>query len=95
MRADDLILVSVDDHLVEPPTMFEGRLPSFANTRSMRVAGGLGTVARIGCSLDCRCLHAYHSQDPDREDQDRHQGFQQNRTSLGVAHRRGFALDGV
>ena len=27
--------------------MFDGRLPSFANTRSMRVAGGLGTVARV------------------------------------------------
>src|SRR5215813_11415348 len=31
------------------PRMFEGRLPSFANTRSMRVAGGLGTVARVVC----------------------------------------------
>ena len=29
------------------PRMFEGRLPSFANTRSMRVAGGLGTVPRV------------------------------------------------
>lgn len=29
------------------PRMFEGRLPAFANTRSMRVAGGLGTIARI------------------------------------------------
>ena len=29
------------------PRMFEGRLPSFANTRSLRVAGGLGTIARI------------------------------------------------
>ncbi len=29
------------------PRMFEGRLPSFANTRSMRVAGGLGTVALV------------------------------------------------
>jgi N-formylglutamate amidohydrolase len=27
--------------------MFEGRLPSFANTRSVRVAGGLGTIARV------------------------------------------------
>jgi N-formylglutamate amidohydrolase len=27
--------------------MFDGRLPSFANTRSMRVAGGLGTIPRI------------------------------------------------
>jgi N-formylglutamate amidohydrolase len=26
------------------PRMFAGRLPSFANTRSMRVAGGLGTI---------------------------------------------------
>src|SRR3954451_16332034 len=31
------------------PRMFDGRLPSFANTRSMRVAGGLGTVARVVC----------------------------------------------
>ena len=29
------------------PRMFEGKLPSYANTRSMRVAGGLGTIARI------------------------------------------------
>src|SRR6195256_2647063 len=29
------------------PRMFDGRLPAFANTRSMRVAGGLGTVARV------------------------------------------------
>lgn len=29
------------------PRMFEGRLPSFANTRSIRVSGGLGTIARV------------------------------------------------
>ncbi len=28
MDANDLILVSVDDHLVEPPSMFQGRLPA-------------------------------------------------------------------
>src|SRR3954453_3877232 len=28
MEMDDLILVSVDDHVVEPPDMWEGRLPS-------------------------------------------------------------------
>jgi N-formylglutamate amidohydrolase len=27
--------------------MFDGRLPPFSNTRSMRVAGGLGTIPRI------------------------------------------------
>jgi len=29
------------------PRMFDGRLPTFANTRSTRVAGGLGTIARV------------------------------------------------
>jgi N-formylglutamate amidohydrolase len=29
------------------PIMFEGRLPTFANTRSLRVAGGLGTIPRV------------------------------------------------
>ena len=29
------------------PRMFDARLPPFANTRSMRVAGGLGTIPRI------------------------------------------------
>ena len=28
MNADDLILISVDDHLVEPPNLFEGRVPA-------------------------------------------------------------------
>src|SRR5437763_7187488 len=27
MRTDDLIMVSVDDHVIEPPHMFEGRVP--------------------------------------------------------------------
>jgi N-formylglutamate amidohydrolase len=29
------------------PRMFEGRLPPYVNTRSMRVAGGLGTIPRV------------------------------------------------
>jgi N-formylglutamate amidohydrolase len=29
------------------PKMFDGRLPPFANTRSLRVAGGLGTIPKI------------------------------------------------
>lgn len=29
------------------PALFDGPLPDFANTRSVRVAGGLGTIARI------------------------------------------------
>ena len=29
------------------PRMFDGRLPAFVNSRSLRVAGGLGTIARV------------------------------------------------
>ncbi len=28
MDNDDMVLVSVDDHVVEPPHLFEGRLPA-------------------------------------------------------------------
>src|SRR6188768_462119 len=28
VRPDDMIMVSVDDHLVEPPTMFDAHIPS-------------------------------------------------------------------
>jgi len=34
---DDLIIVSVDDHLVEPPHMFDGRLPARFADRAPRV----------------------------------------------------------
>lgn len=37
MNVDDLILVSVDDHVVEPPDMFEGRLPRKFADRAPRV----------------------------------------------------------
>jgi predicted TIM-barrel fold metal-dependent hydrolase len=37
MNVDDLIFVSVDDHLVEPPSMFEGRLPARFQDRAPAV----------------------------------------------------------
>ncbi len=37
MRADDMIMVSVDDHLVEPPDMFEGRLPAAMAERAPHI----------------------------------------------------------
>ncbi|HWW54602.1 MAG TPA: amidohydrolase family protein [Acidimicrobiales bacterium] len=37
MRAEDLILVSVDDHVVEPPDLFEGRLEAKYADRAPRV----------------------------------------------------------
>ena len=37
VNPDDLIIISVDDHVVEPPDMFEGRLPSKYADRAPRV----------------------------------------------------------
>ena len=37
MQMEDLILVSVDDHVIEPPDMFEGRLPARYADQAPRV----------------------------------------------------------
>ena len=37
MNIDDLILVSVDDHVVEPPEMFEGHIPEKCKDRAPKV----------------------------------------------------------
>ena len=37
MQVEDMIFISVDDHLVEPPHMFEGRLPAQLADRAPRV----------------------------------------------------------
>jgi hypothetical protein len=37
MQAEDLILVSVDDHVVEPPDMFDGRIPAKWKDRAPQV----------------------------------------------------------
>ena len=37
MNAEDLIMISVDDHVVEPSGLFEGRLPAKYRDRAPRV----------------------------------------------------------
>ena len=37
MNIDDLILVSVDDHVVEPRHLFEGRMPAKYQDRAPRI----------------------------------------------------------
>jgi predicted TIM-barrel fold metal-dependent hydrolase len=37
MQPDELIMISVDDHVVEPPTMFDGRLPAKFQTQAPHV----------------------------------------------------------
>ena len=38
MDLDDLILVSVDDHVVEPPTLFDAHIPAKYQDRAPKVA---------------------------------------------------------
>lgn len=45
------------------PLMFDGDLPPFANTKTARVAGGLGTIARIVSETD----EIYHGKIPVEE----------------------------
>lgn len=46
MDVDDMILVSVDDHVIEPAHMFEGRVPKKYEDRAPRfVRRGDGTMA--------------------------------------------------
>jgi predicted TIM-barrel fold metal-dependent hydrolase len=48
MLADDLILVSVDDHVIEPPGVFDGRLPGrYADAAPRFVRRADGTMAWV------------------------------------------------
>ncbi|HVU71863.1 MAG TPA: amidohydrolase family protein [Mycobacteriales bacterium] len=40
MDANDLILISVDDHVIEPPTMFDAHIPAKYKDRAPRVVRG-------------------------------------------------------
>ena len=56
MKTDDMILVSVDDHVVEPAHMFDGRVERrFAEAAPRFVRRDDGTND-VGVSHDCRLL---------------------------------------
>jgi predicted TIM-barrel fold metal-dependent hydrolase len=65
---DDLILVSVDDHLVEPPNVFEGRLPAkYVDLAPQFVTRADGTSAWLyeGAELGNIALNAVAGRPPD------------------------------
>ena len=49
MKVDDLILVSIDDHVIEPPDMFEGHVPAKLATGRPR-SWPTTTASSSGCS---------------------------------------------
>ena len=48
-------MISVDDHIVEPPHTFEGRAPAPSSPSARRVSSNATTGARRGCSRVRRC----------------------------------------
>ena len=40
MRTEDMILVSVDDHVIEPRGMFDGRLPAKYQDKAPKLSAG-------------------------------------------------------
>jgi predicted TIM-barrel fold metal-dependent hydrolase len=68
MRAEDLILVSVDDHVVEPPDLFEGHLPEqwmqFAPT-SVRKDNGTDVWVYEGSEIPNIGLNAVAGRPPE------------------------------
>ena len=48
MRPDDLIMVSVDDHLVEPPTMFDAHIPAKYRDRAPEGRAQGRRLRRVG-----------------------------------------------
>ncbi|MEY2473821.1 MAG: hypothetical protein QOK28_3150 [Actinomycetota bacterium] len=67
MQLDDMILVSVDDHVVEPPDLFEGRLSKKAAEKAPRVQkldDGLESWVFEGAPMPNVGLNAVAGRDP-------------------------------
>ncbi len=68
MRTEDMILVSVDDHVVEPPDLFEGRLSAKAAERAPRMVklpNGVDAWTFEGAYLPSVGLNAVAGRVPD------------------------------
>ena len=53
MNTDDMILISVDDHVVEPPNLFDGRIPKRWRDAAPQLARN-EAAAMHGCSRERR-----------------------------------------
>ncbi len=50
MKLDDMILVSIDDHMIEPPDMYENHVPDEVAGRRARRSSATRTASTSGCS---------------------------------------------
>ena len=90
MRLEDLVLVSVDDHVVEPPDLFEGRLPQkYADVapRLVRKDSGIDVWQFMGAELPNIGLNAVAGRPPEEYAMDP-QSFDDMRTGCYDIHDR-------
>ena len=55
MNVEDLILVDVDEHVIEPPHLFEGRLPKKYQDKAPRLITRETTGRWRGCTRVRTC----------------------------------------
>ena len=68
MHLEDMVLVSVDDHVVEPPDLFEGRLPQkYADVapKLVRKESGIDVWQFMGAELPNIGLNAVAGRPPE------------------------------
>ena len=90
MQLEDLILVSVDDHVVEPPDLFEGRLPQkYAEVapKLVRKDSGIDVWQFMGQELPNIGLNAVAGRPPEEYAMDP-QSFDDMRTGCYDIHDR-------
>ena len=90
MHLEDLVLVSVDDHVVEPPDLFEGRLPQkYADVapKLVRKDSGIDVWQFMGAELPNIGLNAVAGRPPEEYAMDP-QSFDDMRTGCYDIHDR-------
>ena len=90
MRLEDIVLVSVDDHVVEPPDLFEGRLPAKhadVAPKLVRKDSGIDVWQFMGAELPNIGLNAVAGRPPEEYAMDP-QSFDDMRTGCYDIHDR-------
>ena len=95
MRAEELVLISVDDHICEPADMFDEHVPARYRDRAPRVVDEpdgsqqwyFGDVRGRNLGLNAVALHEHDR--PDRQRGQRYASEGERRSSTGLGRRRG------
>ena len=57
MNVEEMVFISVDDHVVEPPDMFEGRVPAKYADRAPRIERNERGALIVPTTLEAMAYH--------------------------------------